>query len=116
MPRVPATPPHIRSNHEDRDRGRSAPSVETLLRETQTQLDRAGIRMSPSKVNRLCRDYVNIVAGKGVSFGAFLANAVVLDASQRRAFDAVYYRLTYTDPTGETAARNVDRERGAVHV
>lgn len=111
--RASTIPPRIRSNHEDRGQRPDVPTVETLLRETHATLDRAGIRMSPSKVTRLCRDYVNTVADKGVSFGAFLANAVVLDASHRREFDEVYYRLTYVDPTGETAVRRVDRERGA---
>lgn len=110
--RTPA-PPRIRPHHEGRDRGTVAPTVETLLRETHAALDRAGLTLAPSRVTRLCRDYVNTVAGKGVSFGAYLANAVTLDASQRHAFDSVYYRLTYADPTGETAVRNVDRNRGA---
>lgn len=88
--------------------------MEDLLRETRGVLAASSVRMSPSKVSRLCRDYVNLVAGKGVPFGAYLANAVVLDTDQRRTFDALYYRLSHADPTGEAAARNVDRERGAV--
>lgn len=102
----------IRSNHEGRGRGESLPSVELLIRETHAALGRSGVRLSPSKVSRLCRDYVNIVAGKGVSFGVYLANAVALDAAQRRTFDAVYYRLTYADPTGEAAVRNLARRGG----
>ncbi|MGN7247095.1 hypothetical protein ACTHQ1_05090 [Janibacter anophelis] len=92
------------------------PTVEQLIRETHAALEQTGVSLSPSKVTRTCRDYVNTVAGKGVSFGEFLANVVSLDALERRVFDAVYYRLTHADPTGETAARNVDRERGAAHV
>ncbi len=99
----------IRSNHEDRDRGGSAPSVEKLIRETHLALGSAGVCMSPSKVTRLCREYVSRVAGKGVPFGAYLANAVALDADRRRAFDSLYYRLSYADPTGETAVRRVLR-------
>jgi len=97
----------IRPNHEGRDQRPDAPAVETLIRETHAAIERTGVRLSPSMVVRLCRDYVNLVAGKGVPFGAYLANAVLLNASQRRAFDAVYYRLTYADPTGESAVRNV---------
>lgn len=104
-------PEPIRSNHEDRDKGRSAPTVERLLRETHAVLGNTSVRLSASKVTRLCRDYVNVVAGKGVPFGAYLANAVALDADQRRAFDSLYYRLSYADPVGEAATRNVDRER-----
>lgn len=106
------TPPRIRSNHEDRDRGSDVPTVEALIRETHAALAQAGIRMSHSKVTRTCRDYVNLVADKGVRFGTFLSNVVTIDAEQRNEFDAVYYRLTYADPTGETAVRNVDRRGG----
>ncbi len=97
----------IRSNHEDRGQGRSTPSVETLLRETHAMLGNTSVRMSPSKRVRLCRDYVNLVAPKGVPFGRYLANAVVLNAEDARQFDALYYRLSYADITGETAVRNV---------
>lgn len=114
MPR-PAHPGTIRSNHEDRGQGQSVPTVEALLRETHAVLAASSVRLSPSKVARLCRDYVNLVAGKGVPFGAYLANAVMLDRDQRRTFDALYYRLSHADPTGETAVRNVDRERGGCH-
>lgn len=107
MTRPNLYPPRIRSNHEDRGTGADAPSVEHLIRETHRLLGRAGVALSPSKVTRLCRDYVNSVADKGVPFGAFLANTVTLDAQDRRAFDSVYYRLTYSDPTGETAVRRV---------
>lgn len=69
---------NIRSNHEDRDQDQTVPTVETLTRETHGMLERTGVRLSPSRVGRLCRDYVNIVATKGVSFGAYLANAVAL--------------------------------------
>lgn len=92
------------------------PTVEQLIRETHAALEHAGVRLSPSKVTRTCRDYLNIVSDKGVTFGDFLANVVSLDALERRVFDSVYYRLTHADPTGETATRNVDRERGGVHV
>ena len=91
------------------------PTVEALLRHTHAVIANTSVRMSPSKVTRLCRDYVNLVAGKGVPFGAYLANAVVLDAAERRTFDELYYRLSHADPTGESAARNVDRERGGAH-
>jgi hypothetical protein len=43
--------------------------VERLLRETHAMLANTSVRMSPSKVTRLVRDYVNLVAPKGVPFG-----------------------------------------------
>lgn len=103
----------IRSCHEDRDQGQSVPTVEQLIRETHAAIERAGVRLSPSKVTRTCRDYLNLVSGKGIGFGDFLANVVSLDAAERRVFDEVYYRLTHADPTGETAVRNVIRGGGA---
>lgn len=90
------------------------PSVEALIRETHAILSRTGARLSPSKVARLCRDYVNLVAGKGVPFGTYLANAVALNVDQRHAFDEIYYRLSHADPTGESVARNVDCGRTAL--
>lgn len=116
MVRLPSsTHPRIRSTHEDRGQGQSVPTVEQLIRETHAALEEAGVSLSPSKVTRTCRDYLNIVSDKGVTFGEYLANVVSLDALERRIFDSVYYRLTHSDPTGETAARNVDRERGGAH-
>lgn len=88
--------------------------MEALIRETHALLINTTVSLSPSKVTRLCRDYVHKVANKGIPFGYFLANSVALDADQRRAFDAVYYRLSYADPTGETAVRNISRGGGQV--
>lgn len=102
----------IRSKHEGRGQGSGVPTVEALLRETHALVANLSVRMSPSNITRLVRDYTNLVAGKGVPFGTYLANAVALHADQRHAFDALYYRLSHADPTGEAAARNVDRERG----
>lgn len=101
-----AAQPRIRSRHEDRGSG-SLPTVEQLIRDTHRVIENCHLRTSPSKVTRLCRDYVNYVAGKGISFGVYLGNAVTLTAEQQRRFDAAYYSLTYADPTGETAVRHV---------
>ncbi|MBB2894575.1 hypothetical protein [Flexivirga oryzae] len=100
---------NIRSNHEDR--AAEKVSVEALIRQTHALVENSSVRLSPSKVVRLCRDYVNLVADKGVSFGEYLANVVALDRVQRAQFDEVYYRLTYSDPTGEAAWRNIDGGR-----
>lgn len=101
--------PRIRPLHEGRGQKPGAPTVESLIRDTSAVLERIGVSMAPSKVIRLCRDYINIVANKDIAFVDYLANAVTLNASQRRAFDEEYYRLTHADPTGETAVRNVMR-------
>lgn len=89
-------------------------TVEQLVRETHALLEGTAVRMSPSKVSRLCRDYVNVVAPKGVPFSVYLANAVTLNAEQARAFDALYYRLSHADPTGERAATVVDSGRTTI--
>lgn len=98
--------------HETGDRGRSVPTVEALIREAAPMLERAGVPMRPAKLHRVCREYVSRVAGRGPTFGDYLANAVALGAHERRRFDALYYRLTYADPTGEAAARRADRRGG----
>ena len=104
-----APAPTIRPYHEGRDQKTGVPTVETLIRQTSAVLERIGVSMAPSKVIRLCRDYANIVAPKNIAFVDYLANSVALDDQKRRAFDEEFYRLTYADPTGESAVRNVLR-------
>ncbi len=99
--------------YETGDRGRSVPTVEALIRETAPVLDCAGVRVRPAKLHRWCREYVTRVAGRGPSWGDYLANAVTLHAQDVRRFDSLYYRLTYSDPTGETAVRRVMAGGGA---
>jgi len=68
--------------------------------------------MSPSKVSRLVREYKRQVEQNGFAFFDFLANAVALSADQRRtmlADPAIARAISYADPTGETAVRNVLR-------
>lgn len=71
--------------------------------------------MSPRKVSRLVRQFEKRVERNGWSFFEFFANAVQLSADQRRqalADPDIARVFRYPDPTGEEAARNVDRERG----
>ncbi|WP_374928599.1 hypothetical protein [Kytococcus sedentarius] len=100
-------------SHETGHRGTGVPSVESLIRETAALLNNAGVDMRPIKLHRLCREYVTRVQGR-VSFGAYLANAVALSTERRNQADALYYRLTYADPTGEHATnRAMHRGGGA---
>jgi hypothetical protein len=66
--------------------------------------------MSPSKVSRLVRRYDARVKQNGWTFVDFLANSVQLSAAQRRQAlnDPDLERvISYRDPTGERAVKNV---------
>lgn len=68
--------------------------------------------MSPSKVSRLVRTFKDRVEGNGFAFEAFLANSVQLTAAQRRqalAHPDIAKVISYADPVGEQAVRNVLR-------
>lgn len=84
-----------------------------LTGETCAVLDRMGVRISPSKVSRLVHRYVERVQHTGYGFAEWIANGIALDAVQRRIVaDELTRVVAYSDPTGETASRNVDQERG----
>lgn len=103
-----ATLPSIRRNT-------SAETTEDLARDAGLLLDACGVVRSRAWVSRTVRDYRNSSI-KGMPFGTFLLARVELNAVQRRMLAEradLRYLLTYQDPTGETAARNVDRERRA---
>lgn len=65
--------------------------------------------VSPSKVNRIVRRFAKELARSGMTFGVFLDNK----ANQRwmRGDPILLCTISYLDPTGDKAARNVDRER-----
>jgi hypothetical protein len=91
-------------------------SAETLIKAAHIVLDNCGIRMSPSWVSRLVRTYKHRVERNGFPFIDFLANAVQLSAEQRRTAlqnPDIACVITYADPTGETAVRNVMRDEAA---
>jgi hypothetical protein len=101
-----AATPHPRSG--------GSTSAEALIRHAQKLLCNSGIEMSASKVSRLVRDFRRRVESEDFSFGEFLVNTAKLTAEQRRrvlADPELACLLAYPDPTGEKAARNVDRER-----
>lgn len=91
-------------------------SAEALIRHAQTLLGNCHVPMSPSKISRLVRQYKHRVEANGYPFEAFLVNAVEVTTEQRRALLAapdVARVISYADPTGETAVRNVLRKGGA---
>jgi hypothetical protein len=89
-------------------------TAEDLARIAHAVLDNCGLDMSRSKVSRLIRTFQARVAGNGWSFFDFLANSIQLDAEHRRQLlhtPDVARVISYADPTGETAVRNVLRHR-----
>lgn len=88
-------------------------SAEGLIRATRQVLDAFGIDMSQSKVSRLVRRYRSTVAPKGFPFADYVVNGLVITAAKRAVVaDELRRAISYADPTGETAVRNVARERG----
>lgn len=81
-----------------------------------TILGNCGITMSATKVRRLVQRFEHDVEPMGWSFFDFLANAVQLDVERRRQLldnPDVARAITYADPTGEAAVRNVMRGGGS---
>ena len=87
----------------------SRPQVaERLLRDTRTTLDRFGINWSPSKASRVVRVYMHRVQGNGYDFGDYIATQVAVSEMQRQVIaDELRKVVSYADPTGEQATRNV---------
>lgn len=109
MKLAPTSQPHG-AHHE-------APSVETLVRHAHDALAAAHVPVSPAKVSRLCRQYARTVAPHGVAFASWFVSQVAAAGAPREVLTAeLYRRITHADPTGEAAARNVDRARQAVSV
>jgi hypothetical protein len=90
-----------------------APEGETpsLRDQIRGLLTEAGLSRTNSWVQRVSRDYARI-AISGMPLGIFIATRLALTAIERRHIAEradLRYLLSYADPTGETAARNVDR-------
>lgn len=87
----------------------TAASPETLIRDTHSLLEAAGIHRSPNWVIKTVRSYLRSTV-RGLPFGQVLAAELQLTAQQRAQLAArsdLRYVLEYRDPTGETAMRNV---------
>lgn len=73
-------------------------------------LANCGVPARPHWVNRTVCRYLQRVAHTGYPFGAWLVAQIQLTSEQRREamrHPDVAYFLCYSDPTGETAVRNV---------
>ena len=89
--------------------------AENLKAEARRLLDACGVPATPNWVNRVVVRYLQSVAPTGFPFGPWLVAQVELTREQRVAAlndPEVRYCLDYSDPTGETAVRNVMRRHG----
>lgn len=89
--------------------------TEAMIRAANVVARNCGLPIGPSKVSKLVRIYQRNVEYKGVAFFDFFANAIELDERQRREAlndPDVMRAIAYADPTGETAVKNVIKERG----
>jgi hypothetical protein len=87
--------------------------VQRLKAAAGTILRNCGFEYGPNRINRLVTTFVGRAERNGFAFFDFLANAVRLTAEQRRralADPDVSRVISYADPTGETAVRNIARE------
>lgn len=101
--------------HNRRLNERRGDQPEVLIRDADRILTWCGVGKSGGWVLRTVRQYLHHAAPKGMPFGAYLLHRVELTAEQRRRAMAnpdTQYLLCYSDPTGETAVRNVMRRHG----
>lgn len=94
-------------------RGRTTEAAprETLLRDAARLMAAFGVSRSHAWTRQVVRDYSR-AAIHGYPFGQYLVARLELNAQQRAELEArqeLRYLLSYADPVGETAARNVDR-------
>lgn len=102
--------PSNRRNHDRRGEESPRPSTSTLTNDVAATFARFGIPVSPSRISRMVRTYIASAQGNGYDFGDYVANKVVLTEARRRVVsDELRRVVSYSDPTGETAVRNVGR-------
>jgi hypothetical protein len=99
MPALRAASIQTRWNHEQPGQ---TETVEALIRRAHRELDLTGRTMSASKVSRLIRQRVRIAGNPSASR---MVDAYLASPSAHTRFED--FCLTYSDPTGETAVRNV---------
>jgi hypothetical protein len=95
-------------------RNTNAETAEQLTRDASTFLEAAHIVRSRSWISRVVRAFATSPIG-GLPFAEYMLTRIDLSREQRHLIAEnadLRNRLSYVDPTGETAARNVDKERG----
>ena len=70
-----------------------------------------GIEMSPSRVSTLVRRFEKQATRNDSTLFDYLEKAVRLSVERRQDKPENIRVITYADPTGETAAKNVDRTK-----
>ena len=99
VPLFDTTAPHAPSQHKEAGQ---TETVESLIRRAHTALEAAGLRVSPSKVSARIRAQVR---KRGIESAERMIASYSARSSGHGSFDA--FCLTYADPTGETAVRNL---------
>lgn len=84
--------------------------MELVLAAAKTAVIASGAEVSPAKINKIVRRFCKALARSRMGWCEFLDNK----AHQRwvKGDPILVETITYLDPTGTKAARNVDRERG----
>lgn len=89
-----------------------ATTVDQLIADTCTELNRIGIPAGRSKIARLVRRWAERVRFTGYGLAEWVADGLALDAERRARVTSEMRAISYADPTGDTAVANVKRERG----
>lgn len=86
--------------------------TEQLIRYAHIILTACGRSMSANRIVRVVRDYQRCVERNGWVFWDFITTAMQLDLERKAQYESdpdIYRTITYHDPTGEMAVRNVMR-------
>jgi hypothetical protein len=94
----------------------AAQEIWNLTAEARQILDAIGVVKSQNWVSRLVRRHLD--SSVSLPFAAVVVAAVETSPAQRRLLAEradLRYLLSYADPTGETAVRNVMKEQARAH-
>lgn len=98
--------PSNRPNHEGRNEDEVRPqTVEQAIRDAHGILAGAGVRLSPSKVARLARDFIR--KAPPLSFATYLTRNTGTSLGSIPYAPGNRHRIMWADPTGDTAVQNV---------
>jgi len=107
-------PPGVVIAHPVQPGGNTGAGTEDLIRSAHLIFANCGIDIGARRVNRLVQQFKVRVERNGFAFFDFLVNSVQLGEDRRRqalADPDVVRAIAYADHTGETAVRDVMRER-----
>lgn len=110
---MPSIAPSPNGQLSIRRNGVAEDTKSTLVHDTHLILSAVGVERGGNWISRTVRDFLAAPVA-GIPFPIFLMARVELNEAQRRRLAEnadLRYLLSYADPTGETAVRNVMRER-----